>query len=57
MTDIEIPEGFTRWEFLPSETEVEVMVRSGKTYRYRASDVLWHTDGGPYDIIAYRVLP
>lgn len=63
MTDIEIPEGFTRWDGrgIPY-VRADVILRNG------AKGVMWvglerpdrwrHTDGesSQYDIIAYRIV-
>lgn len=64
MTDIEIPEGFTRWDGelrIPddvSDGDVEVIHRCGATTKGRMdAPADWMHDGHEYDIIAYRVLP
>jgi len=60
MNDIEIPEGFTRWD---GENEAgpafEILLRNGRVEKCTADEVSWlnGTDGPDYDIIAYRVLP
>lgn len=60
MTDIEIPEGFTRWD---GENEAgptfEIQLRCGRLEKCTADEVNWlhGADGPDLDIIAYRVLP
>lgn len=62
MTNIEIPEGFTRWDggdnAGPRFIEVEVLYRSGNKKRtFCPCSLDWFCIGDPDDIIAYRVLP
>ena len=57
MTDIEIPEGFTRWEFIPHDTRVELIYRNGFRETGWAGMQHWFSEGVNGDIIAYRVLP
>lgn len=65
MTDIEIPEGFTRWEGgeqpIPDTTRCHFVCRDGARFISIAGEVIWdHSSYGctyDFDIIAYRVLP
>lgn len=56
MTDIEIPEGFTRWDRPPFREKVEVIYRCGERDIDSASEFEWSLSGSSYDIIAYRIV-
>jgi len=66
MTDIEIPEGFTRWGGgecpVDPEAKISYIMRDGSSCSYgsRAHQLDWKhpaLDNSSCDIIAYRVLP
>lgn len=59
MTDIEIPEGFTRWDGETSYgPRIELLLRDGRTCISRdIAGWKWRHENARYDIIAYRVLP
>lgn len=58
MTDIEIPEGFTRWDGgWESPLKVEVIDARGRRRITYYDRVDWMVYGVEDDIIAYRVLP
>lgn len=57
MTDIEIPEGFTRWDPEKFLLPVEVILRNGEVLQGDATDFSWRFSVSEFQIIAYRVLP
>lgn len=61
MTDIEIPEGFTRWDGglqpCADDIPVEVILRDGMRLDHYATWVNWDHGNGDYDVIAYRIVP
>lgn len=65
MTDIEIPDGFTRWDGRDADDDgpvfvrIEIMHRNGETTVTRdpgAYSWSWWKDENPDDIIAYRIV-
>lgn len=63
MNDIEIPEGFTRWDGgecpVDPSSDVRVICRDGEQFNALASCIAWWLPhlGCDIEIIAYRVLP
>jgi hypothetical protein len=62
----DVPEGFTAWSGTSSDgpiydvllsDHVEVIYRNGDRYTARRYDFSWERSGGPYEVIAYRLLP
>lgn len=57
MTDIEIPEGFTRWDGeTDSPLKVEVIDKRGRRRITFYERVDWWAYGDEEDIIAYRIV-